>query len=69
MELLMISFKEFRQLREDGGAAMVAGPTNVTAGVAGIGAGPAKFAEPGVNRKKKNNPIMSGMFTRKPPKI
>lgn len=55
-------------MQEDGGAAMVAGPTNVTAGVAGIGAGPAKFAEPGVN-KKKNNPVMNGMFTRKPPKM
>jgi hypothetical protein len=64
----MFSFKKFRQMQEDGGAAMVAGPTNVTAGVAGIGAGPAKFAEPGVN-KKKNNPVMNGMFTRKPPKM
>ena len=54
-------------MQEDGGAAMVAGPTNVTAGVAGIGAGPAKFAEPGVNKKKKNNPIIGSMARRKLP--
>jgi len=62
----MISFKQFRQLQEDGGA-VAAGPTVVTGGVAGIGAGPAKFAEPGVNRKKKNNPVMGSMARRKLP--
>lgn len=53
-------------VKEDG--AVVAGPTNVTAGVAGIGApGPGNFAEPG--GKKKKPPVMGHMFARKPPKI
>lgn len=87
----MISFKQFRELDEEGrcwsgykpvkgkkaysqgscvkedGGAVAAGPTVVTGGVAGIGAGSAKFAEPGVNRKKKNNPVMGSMARRKLP--
>lgn len=63
----MISFKQFRQIHEDGGA-VAPGPTVVTAGVAGIGApGPGNFAEPGVNRKKKKNPVMGSMARRKLP--
>jgi hypothetical protein len=66
MELLMFTFKQFRKIQEDG--AVVAGPTNVTSGVAGIGApGPGNFAEPG--GKKKKPPVMGHMFARKPPKI
>ena len=68
----MISFKKFRQIQEDGGAAMVAGPTNVTTGVAGIGAqGPkSNQSEPGVDMKKrKKSPILLGMINRKSPKV
>ena len=37
---------------------------------AGIGApGSGNFAEPGVNKKKKHNPVMGGMARRKQPKI
>ena len=62
----MFTFKQFRKIQEDG--AVVAGPTNVTSGVAGIGApGPGNFAEPGVNRKKKKNPVMGSMARRKLP--
>jgi hypothetical protein len=68
----MISFKQFVKLQEDGmgAGAVVAGPTNVTAGVAGIGApGPGNFAEPGVDKKKKHSPVMGGIAKRKPPKM
>ena len=68
----MKSFKQFRKLQEDGmgAGAVSAGPTNVTGGVAGIGApGSGNFAEPGVNKKKKHNPVMGGMARRKQPKI
>lgn len=60
------------KLEDAGGAAAVAGPTNVTAGVAGIGAqGPkSNQSEPGVNMKKRTkSPILLGMVNRKPPKI
>jgi len=72
----MKSFKQF--VTEDGGAgggagggSVAAGPTNTTAGVAGIGAqGPkSDQSEPGVNMKKrKKSPILLGMVNRKPPK-
>ena len=55
-------------VKEDGGACACAAPTNSVAGVAGSGDSrlPAAQREPGVSKKK--NPILKGMFRRKPPK-
>lgn len=54
---------------EMGGGAMAAAPTNSVAGVAGSGDTrlPQSQREPGVS--KKRNPILKGMFRRKPPKV
>ena len=55
---------------EDGGAAgMGAAPANSVAGIAGSGDSrlPASQREPGVS--KKRNPVLKGLFTRKPPKV
>lgn len=60
------------KLEDAGGAAAVAGPTNVTGGVAGIGAQGrnSSQSEPGVNMKKRSkSPILLGMVNRKPPKV
>jgi hypothetical protein len=53
-----------KHLQEDGGVA----PTNSAGGgnVAGIGVGPQ--GEPGVDKKKKNNPIIDKMLRRLLPK-
>jgi len=64
------SFKQY--ISEDGGAAgAVAGPTNAVSGGAIAGTG-GKGGEPGVyndeRRKKKHNPIMMTMGSRKAPK-
>jgi len=70
----MISFKQF--IKEDGGGAGgaaggagSAGPTNVVGGGAIAGTG-GKGGEPGVDmrKRKKHNPIMMGMGSRKAPK-
>lgn len=57
-----------QSVKEDAGA-MAAAPTNSVAGVAGSGDSrlPAGQREPGVS--KKRNPVLKGMFTRKPPKM
>lgn len=59
----MKTFKEF--IAEMGAGAAAGGPTNVTAGVAGIGAqGPtSKQSEPGVDlrKRKRHNPVMMSM--------
>ena len=66
----MKTFKEF--INEMGGGAVggSAGPTNTAGGgnIAGIGVGPK--GEPGVDmrKRKRHNPIMMSMGTRKPPK-
>jgi hypothetical protein len=71
----MKSFKEFRQINEDGGAAAVAGPTNTvgSGAIAGAGQPPgSKSGEPGVDlrrKRKAHNPVMMGMGARKPPKM
>lgn len=66
----MKTFKQF--IGEDGmgGGAIggSAGPTNVVGGGAIAGTG-GKGGEPGVNLKKKRNPVMMGIAKRKPPKI
>lgn len=67
-EAKAISYEKARDsIKEDGGA-IGAAPTNSVAGVAGTGDSrlPASQREPGVS--KKRNPILKGMFTRKPPK-
>jgi hypothetical protein len=66
----MKTFKEY--ILEDGmgGGAMSAAPTNTTGSgnVAGMGQPPgSKFGEPGVG--KKHNPVLKGIFKRKPPKM
>ena len=58
-------------VKEDGGAAGVggsAGPTNVVGAGAIAGTG-GKGGEPGVNLKKKKNPIVLPMGKRNPPKM
>lgn len=64
----MKTFKQY--LEEDGmgaGAVAAPGPTNVVGAgnVAGTGG---KGGEPGVDRRKKKNPIMIGMERRNLPK-
>ena len=62
----MKSFKAF--IKEDGGAAAVAGPTNVVSAgnIAGTGG---RGGEPGVDMKKRRkSPIMQSMNRRKAPK-
>jgi hypothetical protein len=55
----------FKHMHEDGEGGM--GPANSVAGVAGTGDSrlPASQREPGVS--KKRNPVLKGLFTRKPP--
>jgi hypothetical protein len=68
MELLMKTFKQF--VIEDGmggGAIASAGPTNVVGGGAIAGSG-GKGGEPGVHLpRRKKNPILMGMGSRKGP--
>ena len=63
--------KTFKQFNEDGGAAGAAGPTCAASSgaVAGIGQPPgSKSGEPGVNKKKRSNPLlMKNMGHRKYP--
>jgi hypothetical protein len=67
----MKNFKQF--INEMGAGAVAAGPTNVTTGVAGIGAQGVKNpqSEPGVDlrKRKRKSPILMGMNRRKPPKV
>jgi hypothetical protein len=66
--------KTFKQLMTEmgAGAAGAGGPTNVVGGVAGIGAQGASSnqSEPGVDlrKRRKHNPILMKMGTRKAPK-
>lgn len=61
--------KTFKQFNEDGmGAGAVSvGPTNVvgTGAIAGSGG---KGGEPGVDKKKKKNPVMTPTYRRNDPK-
>lgn len=63
----MKTFKEY--INEDGmgGGAVVAGPTNVVGNGAIAGTG-GKGGEPGVDLRKKRNPILMKMGSRKAPK-
>lgn len=65
----MKTFKEFISEDGMGGGAVVAGPTNVTGGVAGTGG---SAGEPGVylrkSKKKAHSPVIMGMGRRKNPK-
>ena len=56
-------------IKEDGAGGIGAAPANSVGGIAGSGDSrlPANQREPGVS--KKRNPILKGMFTRKPPKV
>ena len=58
--------KTFRQLREDG-AAVAAGPANVVSGGAIAGTG-GRGGEPGVDKKRRKNPVLIQMSKRTPPK-
>lgn len=55
-------------VKEDGGAAAVAGPTNAVSSGAIAGTG-GKGGEPGVNMKKKKSPIVISMTRRAAPKL
>jgi hypothetical protein len=63
----MKTFKQYIQEDGMGAGAVAAGPTNVvgSGSIAGTGG---KGGEPGVDRRKKKNPIMIGMERRNLPK-
>jgi hypothetical protein len=62
----MKTFKEY--INEDGEGGAVAAPTNVVGSGAIAGTG-GKGGEPGVNLKKKKNPVIISMTRRSSPKF
>jgi len=59
--------KTFKELREDGMAGGVPGPSNIVSGGAVAGTG-GKGGEPGVNPKRKRRVVIQPMARRAPPK-